>query len=134
MKKVLSFVLVLAMILGSFSMVFATAAFEDVEGTKYESAVTSLTDLGVINGYPDGTFKPDKNITRAEFCKVVIKSLGLDYDGSTAPTVFTDVPSSHWASGYVQAAYELGIVNGEPREPDQERRAVLPYLARRWRV
>jgi hypothetical protein len=110
MKKVLSFVLVLAMILGSFSMVFAVA--EDVEGTKYESAVTALVDLGVINGYPDGTFRPANNITRAEFCKVVIKALGLDYDGSTAPTVFTDVPSSHWASGYVQAAYELGIVNG----------------------
>lgn len=98
------------MILGSVSMVFAVA--EDVNGTKYESAVSTLVDLGVISGYPDGTFKPDKNITRAEFCKVVIKALGLNYDGSSAPTVFTDVPSTHWASGYVQAAYELGVVNG----------------------
>ncbi len=110
MKKVLSLVLALAMILGSVSMVFAVA--EDVEGTKYESAVTTLVGLGVINGYTDGSFKPEKNITRAEFCKVVIKSLGLDYDGSTANTVFSDVPSTHWASGYVEAAYELGIVNG----------------------
>ena len=57
MKKVLSFVLVLSMILGSFGMAFA-AAPSDVVGKDYEDAVNVLVELGVVAGYKDGSFKP----------------------------------------------------------------------------
>ena len=61
MKKVLSFVLVLTLVLGSFSMVFAadanaTAKLSDIAGNTNEQAITVVNDLGIVTGYPDGTF------------------------------------------------------------------------------
>ncbi|MGF7058901.1 S-layer homology domain-containing protein [Brassicibacter mesophilus] len=113
MKKVLSLVLVLTMVLGSFSFAFA-AAPSDVAGTEYEEAVTRLASLGVLEGYPDGTFKPGNTITRAEFAAAVVKIKGLKSaaDASKGATSFGDVPASHWATGYVNIASKMGFVKG----------------------
>ena len=75
MKKVLSFVLVLSMILGSFGMAFA-AAPSDVVGKDYEDAVNVLMELGVVDGYKDGTYRPENVVTRAEMATLIIKALG----------------------------------------------------------
>ncbi len=112
-KRILSLVLALVMVLGTFS--FSLAAPSDVEGTEYEKAVERLMLLGIITGYPDGSFKPENNITRAEFAAVALRARGLEYTAQAAkglPTGFSDVPASHWASGYVGAAAKAGIVNG----------------------
>ncbi|WP_427337859.1 S-layer homology domain-containing protein [Caloranaerobacter sp. DY30410] len=113
MKKILSLVLVLSLVLGAFSFAFA-ATPSDVEGTKYEDAVTRLAALGVLNGYPDGTFKPNNSITRAEFTAAVIRALNLKAaaDAAKGATQFTDVPADYWASGYINIASKLGYVNG----------------------
>ena len=114
MKKVLSLVLVLAMVLGSFSFVSA-ASYTDVTGTEFTAAVDRLSTLGILEGYPDGTFKPTESITRAEFAAVAVRAKGLKNVALAAqglPTGFTDVPATHWASGYVGTAARLGIVNG----------------------
>ncbi len=114
MKRVLTFVLALALVFGTVS--FAVAAPVDVEGTDYEGAVARLGGLGVLKGYPDGTFKPENSITRAEFAVVVVKLLGLadaaEYAGGA--TDFSDVPADHWASGYVNIAVNRGIIKGYP--------------------
>lgn len=112
MRKLVALVVVLAMVLSSMSFAFA-AAPSDVAGTSSEGAVTRLMGLGIITGYDDGTFKPDNTITRAEFCAIVIRGLGLDAAAKAGTgTAFSDVPSSHWASGYVAMASGLGIVTG----------------------
>ena len=111
MKKVLSFVLVLAMILGSVSLAFAQS-FPDTEGTDYDEAVRLLTELGVISGYDDGTFKPDNNVTRAEFAAMMVRALGFQVAGTSAVTAFSDVPATYWASTYIKYASELGIIYG----------------------
>lgn len=112
MKKVLSFVLVLAMILGSVSLAFA-AEFTDTKGTSYDEAARLLSDLGVISGKTSTTFAPNDSITRAEYVAMVIRALGFGQQGS-AVTVFTeDVPASYWASGYIKVANELGITFGK---------------------
>ena len=114
MKKVLSLVLVLAMVLGSFSFVLA-APLSDIAGTVYEEAGTRLELLEILKGYPDGTFKPENQITRAEFAAVAIRAKGLESTAQAAKglaTGFSDVPASNWASGYVGTAAKLGIVNG----------------------
>ncbi len=113
MKKVLSLVLVLTLVLGSFSFAFAAPA-SDVAGTEYEDAVARLMALEVLTGYPDGSFKPENTITRAEFAAAIVRVLGLDASAkaSTGVSVFTDVPATHWASGYIALANKLGIVNG----------------------
>ena len=113
-KKVLSLVLALVMVLGSFSFVSA-AKYDDVTGTSYAEAVDRLSLLGILEGYPDGTFKPDGQITRAEFAAVAIRAKGLKATAEAAqglPTGFTDVPGTFWASGVVGTAGKLGIVNG----------------------
>ena len=113
MKKVLSLVLALTLVLGSFGFAFAAPA-SDVKGTDYEDAVIRLTALNVLTGYPDGTFKPDNTITRAEFAAAVMRELGLEASAqvSKGTTAFTDVPAEHWASGYVNLASKLGYING----------------------
>lgn len=115
MKKSLALVLALIMVLSSFSFVSAAPDFADVAGTKYEEAVSRLELLNVLKGYPDGSFKPEGMITRAEFAAVAVRARGLENVAVAAKglaTGFSDVPASHWASGYVGTAASMGIVNG----------------------
>ncbi len=110
MKKVLSFVLVLALVLGSFSMAFADVQ-ADVVGKTCEKAVTALENLGVVAGYPDGTFKPENNVTRAEAAKMIIAALGLTAQAEGNTTTFSDC-QGHWAAGYIGYAQALGVLKG----------------------
>lgn len=108
---------VLAVVL-SFMLVFTTvgaASYTDVAAdAKYGEAVSVLSSLNILKGYEDGTFKPDGDITRAEFAAVVCRLLGLEEtaNGAKGQQVFNDVPGDHWASGYVALASQQGIVNG----------------------
>lgn len=112
MKKVLSFVLVLALVLSSFSMAFAVAP-ADVQGKTCEDAVEALTGLGVISGYTDGTYKPENPVNRAEAAKLIVAALGLeDYAAGITSTNFTDLDGFGWAVGYIGYASQLGLVKG----------------------
>ncbi|HHX69991.1 MAG TPA: S-layer homology domain-containing protein, partial [Gallicola sp.] len=109
LKTVTALLVVFTMMLGTV----AFAAFEDVKGTNVEESVTTLAALGIISGYEDGTFGPDRTITRAEFAAVVTRALGLGDSGAEkTPTKFSDVPEEHWASGYVSLASSMGIIVG----------------------
>jgi len=115
MKKSLALVLALVMVLSSFSFVSAAPDFADVAGTKYENAVARLELLEILKGYPDGTFKPEGSITRAEFAAVAVRAKGLAGVAEAAaglPSGFSDVPASHWAAGYVGTAGSTGVVQG----------------------
>jgi hypothetical protein len=113
MRKVLSFVLVLSLVLGSFGMAFAaTPALSDVAGQDCEDAVNVLTELGVVQGYPDGSYKPDKVVTRAEMAVIVVSALGLE-DYAVGKAKFSDM-AGHWSNGYVAYATSLGIIAGYP--------------------
>jgi hypothetical protein len=111
MRKVLSFVLVLSLVLGSFGMAFA-APLSDVAGEDFEDAVNVLTELGVIKGYPDGTYKPDNIVTRAEMAVIVVSALGLA-DYATGTSNFSDM-AGHWSNPYVAYATSLGVISGYP--------------------
>jgi hypothetical protein len=111
MRKVLSFVLVLSLVLGSFGMAFA-APLSDVAGEDFEDAVNVLTELGVVNGYPDGTFRPDNIVTRAEMAVIVVSALGLA-DYATGTSNFSDM-AGHWSNPYVAYATSLGVISGYP--------------------
>lgn len=114
MKKTLALVLALTLALGTFSL--AAAAPPDVEGTKFEDAVARLVNLGIISGFPDGTYKPGEAVTRAQFAKIIAAALGLGETAGFAAgeTKFSDVAADHWASGYVNVAVDLGIIAGYP--------------------
>ncbi len=115
LKRSLVFLMVFAMVLTTVAPAFA-ATFSDVEGTANEDAVGKLVALGIINGYDDGTFKPDNDITRAEFAKVACYVIGVQTaaDLSKGATKFKDVASGHWASGYINIASEKGLLKGYP--------------------
>ena len=85
--------------------------FSDIVGTKYEEAVTLLNALGIINGYPDGTFRPENSITRAEFTVIANKLAKLKLEAMTG--VFTDC-ELHWGQQYAETAAKNGIVSGYP--------------------
>jgi hypothetical protein len=111
MRKVLSFVLVLALVLGSFSMAFAS--YSDMAGEDSSEAVDVLSALGVVSGYPDGTFGPDKIVTRAEMAKLIVTALGLGDFATGTSSMYSDM-AGHWANGYVAYATSLGIITGYP--------------------
>lgn len=113
MRKLLSVLLVAAMVLGLVGTAFAAT---DVTGTKYDAAVTRLNALSILKGYEDGTFKPNNNITRAEFAAVAVRALGLEEAAKNTfgATKFADVPASHWAAGYINVAVGRGIIKGYP--------------------
>jgi len=110
MKKVLSLVLVLSMVLGSFGMAFA-ATPSDVVGEECETAVAVLMDLGVVEGYKDGSYQPEGIVTRAEMATLIVKALGLN-GSATGTSTFTDMGNAKWAEGYVAYASSLGVVSG----------------------
>lgn len=105
--------LLICMSLGISSTAFA-AKFPDVpEQHKNYDAVTSLVDMGVIAGYDDGTFCPEREITRTEFCALMARTLGYDKETyELLPELFTDVKPGYWGEAYISFCYELGLING----------------------
>ena len=83
--------------------------FSDIVGHKNQQAIEKLAGKGIINGTGNGTFAPNRTMTRAEFCTIVVKALGIK---PLESRVFSDMPSGLWYSGYVGAANSNGIVNG----------------------
>ena len=109
MKKLLALMLSMAMV---FTIGTSVMAYPDVEeGTYVSEAVTVLSNLDILNGYEDGTFKPEATITRAEMAKIVCETLGY-YSMGSDKTPFDDVEPKHWAAGYINTAASLGIING----------------------
>lgn len=87
-----------------------TKTFSDVEeGAWYNTAVTTLASLGVINGTGTTTFAPDRAITRAEFT-----AIGVRFAKAAAGTQkFTDVPEDFWAYDYIASAAQYGWIVGD---------------------
>ncbi|HHX25786.1 MAG TPA: S-layer homology domain-containing protein, partial [Firmicutes bacterium] len=82
----------------------------DIEDCWAEEAIVALIDEGIITGYPDGTFKPEDPVTRAEFSKMVARAFAVRAAGE--PT-FSDI-EDNWAKTYIAALTEAGIVSGFP--------------------
>jgi hypothetical protein len=91
----------------------ALPAFSDVEiGEWYAEAVEYMRGFDIITGYPDGSFRPNAAITRAEFAAVAVRFGGADAFGVGAN--FPDIPDDHWAVGSIAAAASRGWVTGYP--------------------
>lgn len=83
----------------------------DYIGHQNETAISYLYDNGIVEGYPDGTFKPDNNLTRAELMKILVLGAGYDPDENEYNGCFPDV-GTDWFARYVCFAYENGWVEG----------------------
>lgn len=110
MKKVLSLVLVIAMILSSMSVAFA-GTLNDIADNDYKKAIETLVALGIVTGYEDGTYRPEKTVTRAEMAKLMVQALGYGDLVAGSKSNFSDT-KGHWADPWIALAAGKGIVVG----------------------
>ena len=88
-----------------------TSAYSDVAaGSWYNIAVSTLSNMGILGGYEDGTFRPNASITRAEFAKIAVSF--FDWADVYAVNSFVDVRDSAWYTNYVAVAAEIGLIEG----------------------
>ena len=92
-----------------------TNPYPDVERPAwYNNAISTMTNMGIIDGYPDGTFRPNAKITRAELTKIAVSFFNYADLHLTGDTKFTDVPRNKWYTRFIEAATELGLIQGYP--------------------
>lgn len=138
-KKLLALLLALVMIVGSFTSVLAETTTpaddkkaeevkteekteekkeeEPVKDEALDKAIEVLKKAGFITGYSADSddFKVEKNVKRSEFASMIVRAMGLEASAkalATIPTGFKDVPTNHWANGYIAVAKQQGFVNG----------------------
>jgi hypothetical protein len=92
--------------------VISVKNFTDINGYWGQQYVSELASRGVIGGFPNGEFRPNDEITRAQFASIVAHALNLAATGGTRN--FTDVPANHWAAGSIGAVANAGLVGGFP--------------------
>lgn len=85
---------------------------QDTKGTKYEVATNKLAALDITKGYPDGTVRPDENVTRAQTAAFMIRALNYQLAMDQSTTIFNDVAYEHPLSGAIQLASGQGIIKG----------------------
>ena len=116
LKKLITALLAFVMILTCVGVGAFAADFSDITDQRVAEAVSKLVAHGIITGYEDGTFRPDNQITRAEFAAIVTRMMGVENNLPTdSLTGFSDLDSDAsraWARPYVKAAVDLNIING----------------------
>lgn len=105
----------LIMVLIAFNISIGAYAYSDIEAwTEYSEPVARLGALGILNGYDDGTFRPNDRITRAEFAKVIVCALQKEQDAMSGGYVspFDDVMAGEWYVPYINFVSDNSIVTG----------------------
>ena len=92
--------------------------FSDISTHWAFEPILDLREQGVIDGFPDGTFRPDASVTRAEFVTILANLTDSDLSRYAGVTSFSDVPIDEWYSPYVQWGWSYGLVSGyEVKKP-----------------
>ena len=115
MKKFLSLVLALTMMMSLVTINAGAAEFTDDEDITYDEAVAVISEIGVVNGYEEGDFKPQNGLTRQAAAKIICNLIlgpttAAELHADTAP--FSDVPVSNDLSGYIAYCAKEGIISG----------------------
>lgn len=114
-KRVISAVIALAISVSSFAAVSASSFTDVADTAAYAEAVEVLSALGIVNGYEDGSFQPDGEITRAEAATMIVGALNMTEDAkaSAGTSKFADVNTdASWATGYVNVGVAQGFIAG----------------------
>ncbi len=121
MKKIFSIFMIFMMMLmlaPAPTPSYAATTLPDINNHWAQTYIEHLLGLNLISGFPDGTFKPNQTITRAQAASILANELGL----SPQAAAFPDVPAGHWANGLVGAIAANGTMSGYPDgtfKPDQ---------------
>ena len=97
-----------------FAVQSASALFTDVSSLNIHGvAIDALVEQGVLEGYSDGSFKPDQEVTRAEAMKIILLGMGISVnESSSSAGQFSDVSENDWFYDIVGTAVDLGIIEG----------------------
>ncbi|HEY9847185.1 MAG TPA: S-layer homology domain-containing protein, partial [Candidatus Caenarcaniphilales bacterium] len=90
----------------------AASVFSDTRGHWARPFIETLGQENVVSGFPDGTFKPDQPVTRAQFAAIVRQA--FNENAVRQARGFKDIPVNHWASAAIKEAYETGFMTGYP--------------------
>jgi uncharacterized lipoprotein YddW (UPF0748 family) len=93
-------------------MVASPPRFSDIQNHWARSFIEGLASQGIVSGFGDGTFQPDRAMSRVEFAAVLQKAFNQPKKRQYVP--FVDVPAQHWAVPAIQKAYETGFISGYP--------------------
>ena len=115
MKKFLSMVLALVMVMSLVTVSAGAKDFTDDEAITYEEAVAVVSEIGVVDGYTDGTFKPSNTLTRQAAAKIICNlklgtTTAAELHADTAP--YRDVPANNEFAGYIAYCQKEGIISG----------------------
>ena len=105
-KRIVSITLVVMVLLTS-------SAFAYTDVPSYDAgfeAIKMVTNLGLMDGFEDGSFRPDDTLTRAELAKITV--IAMDLYPEEGETIFNDVSEDYWAAGWINRAYIEGVING----------------------
>lgn len=91
----------------------AQSSFSDVQGSWAQACIVELTQKNIISGYPDGTFRPNSPVTRAEYASMVGKAFP-NAPRNRGVVRFVDVPSNYWAYNAISNASQTGFLSGYP--------------------
>ncbi|WP_193196885.1 glycoside hydrolase family 10 protein [Nostoc sp. MG11] len=94
-------------------MVSTSTSFSDIQNHWTRRFIEALAGRRIVNGYPDGTFRPNNSLTRAEFAAIITKAF-TQVAKQRQYIPFVDVPTNHWAAAAIQTAYEKGFISGFP--------------------
>jgi len=94
-------------------LIASAAMFQDTQNNWARSSIQTLSDQGILTGYPDGSFRPEGLVTRAEFSAMLVKALGLNINAGGTQT-FHDVPTNNWAYPSIETVRATGLVSGYP--------------------
>lgn len=94
--------------------ILAQARLSDISGLWAESCITSLADRGIINGYPDGSFRPNAPVNRAEFATMVATAFPNVATMNSTAGQFYDVSAGYWASPAIRSVSQKGFLTGYP--------------------
>ena len=123
-KLLLFFAIVMGVVLSTnYASAGVAKIFPDVAANHWAAAqIKELSEKSVVVGYPDGTFKPDDNVTRAEFASMAIHALGQEHTEVIQPVNFTDIDEDFWAYDMIQKALYFELINcpqgGQKFRPD----------------
>ncbi|MGE5474373.1 MAG: S-layer homology domain-containing protein [Ignavibacteriales bacterium] len=114
LKKTISKIILILVLTFAFNVSVFAQYIDVPANAAYYYAVASLSKAGIIKGYSDGTFKPGGSVTRAEFAKMAVVSLGKEDEAELVKnsTTFSDVEQGYWATGYINVAVENKIITG----------------------
>lgn len=97
----------------NMGIVVAFENFNDVNTAHPNyTAIMDLRDRGVIDGYPDGTFKPEQTVNRVEALKIILNAAGVDSSTAGRVANFSDIDQTQWYAPFLNKAYDLGVVEG----------------------